>query len=106
MGVGLSAIIEECEAGDIPLPDEILDHFDRKEPWMDFYLMAYDDLDTCRGSSGRIPWLAMDRYAERYGFDDDFALWFIRCIRAVDDVCVEVGKEQQARSSSDGLGGM
>ena len=98
MGDSLEAILEECEAGDIPWPDEITAHFEQREPWMDFYLMAYADLSTCRGSSGQVPWLAIDRYCERFGFDDDFALWFIRCIRSIDDAHVEVWKKQQAQT--------
>ena len=97
MGDSLEAILEECEAGGVALPDEILDHFERTEPWMDMYFRAFADLSTCRGSGGQIPWLAIDRYCERYRMDDHFALWFIRCIRVIDDEHVAVWREQQAR---------
>jgi hypothetical protein len=96
MGDSLDAILEECDAGDIPLPAAVLQHLEQREAWMDFYLQAFADLATCRGASGQIPWLAIDRYCERFGFDDDFALWFIRCIRLIDDQHRAVWKRQQA----------
>ena len=98
MGDSLEAILEECETCGIPWPDEIAEHFEQRQPWMDFYLMAYADLATCRGGSGQVPWLAIDRYCERFGFDDDFAIWFIRCIRSIDDAHVAVWKKQQPQS--------
>ena len=95
MGDGLEAIVEECEAGGIAPPDEILAHFEQREPWMDFYLLAYQDLASDRGSSGKVSWLTLDRYCERLGFDDDFSLWFMRCIRVIDDAFTEVWRQQQ-----------
>lgn len=62
---------------------------------MDFYFEAYDDLATCKGESGFIPWLAIDAYARRFDFDQEFAVWFISAIREIDKVSAEVRREQQ-----------
>jgi hypothetical protein len=104
MGDSLEAIIEECDAGEMSLPDAILEHLEQREAWMDFYLQAFADLDTCRGPGGKVPWLAIDRYCERMGFDDDFALWFIRCIRIIDDEHTAVWKQQQADQEAEARG--
>jgi len=101
MGDSLDAILEECEAGGITPPDDILAHFEQREPWMDFYLQAYDDLSSDRGSSGKVSWLATDRYCERHHFDDDFSLWFMRCIRVIDNAFTEVWREQQKQEEED-----
>lgn len=101
MGDSLDAILEECEAGGVLLPDEIVAHFEQREPWMDIYFQAFEDLSTCRGHSGKVPWLAIDRYCERLGIDGDFALWFTRCIRKIDDAFTAVWKEQKDREEED-----
>ncbi|MGI9500209.1 MAG: hypothetical protein ACR2P3_09235 [Geminicoccaceae bacterium] len=98
MGDSLDAILIECDAGDLELPSEITNHFMAKEPWMDVYLDAYSDLSTCRSHGGYVPWTAVDRYAERFEMDDDFAIWFYRAIRSIDDAYVKVGKEEQAKA--------
>ena len=100
MGDSLGAILEECGSSGMALPATIQDHLEQREPWMDFYLGAYNDLATCRGPSHCVPWLAIDRYCQRFGFDDEFSIWFIRCIRAIDDAHLGVWKEQQAREKA------
>ncbi len=95
MGDSLAAILEECRENDKVPPKPILDHLDKRESWMDFYLGCYNELGGDRGSGNRVTWLAMDRYCERFEFDPDFAVWFMRCIRAIDGAHIEVWKSQE-----------
>lgn len=65
---------------------------------MEFYIYAYFELASCRNTVGRIPWTAIDRYAERYdvrGSNFDIFLDLIRCME----------RHCHKRTASDGEGG-
>lgn len=52
------------------------------------YYEAFTELSTCRDHGmgvGPIPWTAVDRYAERNGFEGDGFDYLLRMVRALDD---------------------
>jgi hypothetical protein len=55
-----------------------------RQPWMDFYIVAHDELGSERTINGLIPWSAIRRYAEHYGFGGGEFEWFKRVIWAID----------------------
>lgn len=57
---------------------------------LELYWRAYSELTTCRPASFGgllpVPWTAIDRYAERYGFDDDQFEWLVYICDKLDTV--------------------
>ena len=75
----------------MPLPQSIQN---APELWfgLELYLNAFFDLNTERSSGmgvGPIPWSAIDRYAERHGFDDEQRTDLQYHIRALDATYIE-----------------
>lgn len=66
------------------------------------FAQAFEDLDTMRPRQlsmagqlvGKIPWDAVDRYAERLGLDDQNTGLFHRMIRAMDAVFLKFERER------------
>lgn len=62
-------------------------------PHQEVYWDAFQELTTCRalgfGGVGYIPWDAMSKYAEFYGFSHDAAQDFFIIIRFMDRAYVE-----------------
>lgn len=57
------------------------------EPGLDFYMVAFNELSTCRQmgmSVGPIPWDAVQAYADSFGLDDETADTLLRMVRALD----------------------
>ena len=87
---------------DVRLPD-----FIKNAPelwfWLHPYYEAFTELSTCRpvdgftGTVGRIPWTAIDRYADRYEWAGrDFEV-FVLYIGALDDKLLELVKSRKPK---------
>ena len=72
------------------LPDFGADHVEEREPWMDFYLDAFFELDSDRNAGGMpIPWTSIDGYAQRHGIlGRDFDI-FKDLVRALDKAALK-----------------
>lgn len=81
-----------------PVPDRIMN---APELWqgLELYYEAFSELSTCRpfvgmnGSPGPIPFLAIDRYAERLGISDEDFDYFRELVRRLDDAFIRYMKE-------------
>jgi hypothetical protein len=55
---------------------------------LSIYYEAFTELSTCRyvgNVPGPIPWLAVDRFAIRHGYEDEEFSRLVRLMRAMDD---------------------
>lgn len=55
---------------------------------------------------GPIPWTAIDRYAERYGFHGDGFGYLLKMVRALDDAFLRHQKQKHAEETSRGNEGL
>jgi hypothetical protein len=73
---------------------------------LEMYYEAFTELSTCRQvgmGMGPIPWTAIDRYGDRYGFQGEGFEYLVRMVRALDDVFLahsrkKAEKEAQANA--------
>lgn len=85
----------------LPVPDRIA-NAPTLWPGLDLYMDAFVELSTCRsyigmnGTAGPIPYLAIDRYAERIGLDDpDEFEYFLGLVRRLDDAFLKHLRENK-----------
>lgn len=64
---------------------------------MDFYLTAHGHLSTEKDNGDYIPWSAMDRYARRYGMDEEFFEHFVSAMIKIDQRIAEGRKAEQEK---------
>lgn len=68
------------------------------------YMTAFQSLSTCRafsqGTIGPIPWLAIERYAERYDFDEDSFTLLEVYIQKMDDVYIKHMIDEMKKNAS------
>lgn len=74
---------------------------------LEMYYEAFTELSTCRNagmSVGPIPWTAIDRYGQRYGFQGDGFDYLVRMVRALDDTFLahsrKKAKEEEAQNNA------
>ena len=89
MGPHVEAVIAQCRTQKREVPESIQKRLEMIEPWMDFYMIAFADLDTCRDQNERIPWSAIDAYAYRYGLLGIDFDWLVRVIRSIETYFAE-----------------
>jgi hypothetical protein len=92
-------IIEASIRRRVPLPD-IIENAPEILLGLEVYYEAFLELDTCRTvgmSAGRIPWTAIDRYAERHGFTGDGFDYLLHMIRAMDDAFLKYSRDKAAK---------
>lgn len=77
-------------------------------PGLEMYYEAFVELSTCRDhglGAGPIPWTAIDRYAERNGFEGEGYEYLLRMVRALDDAFLAHTRkkegEERARAEAD-----
>jgi hypothetical protein len=73
---------------------------------MEIFAEAFRELGTCRQigfSIGPIPWLAVDAYCTRHGFDDEISADMFYIIRQVDDAYLEWVDAQSKKSTKQPL---
>ena len=67
---------------------------------MDFYMVAYTDLRTCRNEQGEVPWLAINAYAYRYEIRGDEFDWLVRVINYLDQYFAARRPEGEGRDAA------
>jgi hypothetical protein len=79
-------IIEDCARNKRPLPPKILNK-PELVVGLELYLEAYMDLQGDRGGmgDGRIPWTAVQKYADVHGYEGELLEALHYHIRALDD---------------------
>jgi hypothetical protein len=84
------------------LPKKLADLEDKIEPWMEFYLVAFEDLMTEAASGfglGPIPWSKILRYAEVHGIRGSDYHDFRHIIRKMESVHHKKGEDSGSGNS-------
>jgi hypothetical protein len=71
---------------------------------LEAYYEAFAELSTDRQSGtsiGPIPWSSIDRYASRYGIEDDAFEYLIRMVRALDDAFLAYCRKKAPEGGTD-----
>lgn len=92
-------VIDAAIAKGRKLPDWYLDA-PQEDSDTDFYLRAFDDLNTCRTTIdpiGYIPWDKISEYGIFHGLDNDMLRSFITIIRVMDNAYIDWWIKQQQK---------
>lgn len=63
-------ILEQCLRYDRPYPDPIA-NAPELAMGLEMFFVGYQDLTTCRDFNGNIPWMSIETYGEKKGWDVD-----------------------------------
>jgi hypothetical protein len=88
LGATEQSIAKQAIRSGEPLPDRIA-NAPKLRLGLQLYFNAFFDLDSERAQGftiGRIPWIAICRYAEFYGFDEEQSQALLYFIKAMDTV--------------------